>query len=68
LWDITEFCEIIKKCKHSSDFKSPYLLYWIKRNVIEKGEFIFLELKKEQNFVISYADELKEKLERDSMH
>lgn len=57
------FCENIKKCKHSSDFKE--IPSDVKRFITANGEYIFKELEREINFIMSDASDFKEKLERD---
>jgi hypothetical protein len=57
------FCENIKKCKHFSDFKE--IPSDVKRFITANGEYIFKELEREINFIMSDASDFKEKLERD---
>ena len=57
------FCENIKKCKHSSDLKE--IPEDVKRFITTNGEYLFKELEREIKFVMSDANDFKEKLERD---
>lgn len=63
LEDNYSFWSYIEDCNHSSDLKK--ILPLIKDLIIEKGNGLFKELRKERESVITSANELKRKFERD---